>query len=65
MLRNQSVRSQAAWIATVLAALAIAAFSRTLAYDFLLYDDNYFVFANPTVRQGLTWPSLRWALTST
>jgi len=65
MLRNQSVRAQTAWIATVFAALVIAAFSRTLAYDFLLYDDNYFVFANPRVRQGLTWPSVKWALTST
>ena len=65
MLLNKSARSQVALIATALAAFVIAAFSRTLAYDFLLYDDNYFVFANPTVRQGLTWPSVKWALTST
>src|SRR5262249_4599002 len=65
MLRNRSVGSQAAWMALLLAALAIAAFSRTLTYDFLLYDDNYFVYANQHVRQGLTWSSFKWALTST
>ena len=31
-------------------------------HDFVLYDDQDYVFKNPQVLQGLTWANVRWAL---
>jgi protein O-mannosyl-transferase len=33
-------------------------------FSFINYDDNHYVYENPHVRAGLTWGTLRWALTS-
>jgi len=38
-------------------------FGRTLGYDFLNYDDNYYVYQNPLITNGLTWAGLIAAFT--
>jgi hypothetical protein len=38
-------------------------FGRTLAFDFLNYDDSYYVYQNPNISRGLTWPGLVSAFT--
>jgi protein O-mannosyl-transferase len=48
-----------------LALLAFAVHSRALSHGFLLYDDNYFIWENATVRSGLNAQSIKWALSST
>ena len=53
-----------ALLAIVCLALLAATFviySRTLGYGFVAYDDNRYVYENPTVREGLSAASLAWA----
>jgi len=38
-------------------------FGRTLGFDFLNYDDSYYVYQNPNISRGLTWPGLVRAFT--
>jgi tetratricopeptide (TPR) repeat protein len=44
--------------------LTLAAYSRTIHFDFTNYDDLDYVTSNPHVRNGLTWDGLVWAFTS-
>ncbi len=50
--------------ALLLAGATLAAFSPVLSAGFVIYDDERYVVRNPNVHGGLTWESLRWALTS-
>ena len=54
------------WIAAavILVALAILPYLQTLGYDFVNYDDNFYVVENPYVQQGLTLPGIAWAFTT-
>src|SRR5512142_1750235 len=47
-----------------LALLPLAAFWPVLRSDFVSYDDDVYVVRNPTVLRGLTFPGVRWALTT-
>ncbi|HEY5974023.1 MAG TPA: hypothetical protein VIU41_04715, partial [Geobacteraceae bacterium] len=52
------------WIVYLLAIVAVCAAYSQLPYaDFLNYDDNDYVTANPNVGQGLTPAAVRWAFT--
>ena len=47
--------NQAAWmICFVLALLVWGVFGQTLRYDFVNYDDDWYVYDNPTISNGLT-----------
>ena len=47
-------------------ALAVwAVFGQTLHHDFVNYDDNENVYANPNIVSGLTWRGIGWAFTHT
>jgi len=52
-----------AWIAFGLVALAAAVYAPVRAFDFVSFDDQSYVNANPHVLAGLTWDSVRWAFT--
>ena len=53
------------WMAWALPALlALALFAPSICFDFINYDDNVFVFANPNVTGGLTLENIRWAFTT-
>jgi len=54
-------RSRAA-LALGLALLVLVAYEGVRRCGFVSFDDDVFVYANPYVRQGLTWAGLRWAL---
>ncbi len=62
---------QTAWrpvdyaIACCLPVLVLATFARATSGEFLLYDDNAYVTANPMMRAGLSWEGFQWAFTST
>lgn len=47
-----------------LAVLAFALFAPARGYDFVNYDDDLYVYDNPTVLRGLSWSGLKYALTS-
>ena len=51
-------------LAGAMALLAFLTFLPALGHDFLVYDDDQYVTANPAVRAGLTGSSVRWAFTS-
>ena len=41
-----------------------AIYARTLTYDFINFDDRSYVSENPFVQSGITWHSIKWALTA-
>ena len=51
-------------LAVVLAVLACAAFWPATGYDFINFDDDRYVAANPAVQQGLSFSNVRWAFTA-
>ncbi|HET9317332.1 MAG TPA: hypothetical protein VFQ51_17205, partial [Vicinamibacteria bacterium] len=51
-------------LAGALAVLAFLTFLPALGHDFLVYDDDQYVTANPGVRGGLSAAGVRWAFTT-
>ena len=51
-------------LASALALLAFVTFLPALGHDFLVYDDDQYVTANPDVRGGLNAAGVRWAFIS-
>ena len=49
------------WIGGALLLLTLLAYRGVLRCDFLHYDDDLFLTANPHVQRGLAWGSIRWA----
>ncbi|HVE56103.1 MAG TPA: tetratricopeptide repeat protein [Pyrinomonadaceae bacterium] len=49
---------------TVLSVLVLLIYWQTTRFGFINLDDNQYVYENPAVRSGLSWESLRWALTA-
>ena len=52
------------WIALVLAAVIVTAFSGVADCDFVQLDDSSHVYENAVVRGGLTWHGLHTAFTT-
>jgi len=52
------------WIALALIGVTFAAFAEVRHFDFVNFDDQLYVTANPQVRAGLTWAGLVWAFSS-
>lgn len=51
-------------VAAVLVVLVFVVFTQLRSHQFLNYDDDIYVTANPNVRAGLSAAGLRWAFTS-
>lgn len=51
-------------LAAGLALVVGALFGRAVSFDFVLWDDDLYVTAQPIVLEGLTWKGLVWAFTS-
>ena len=52
-------------ISVFLVAAILAIYIDTLNYDFILFDDPFYVYENQHVRQGLTLDGVIWAFTTT
>jgi len=52
-------------IAALLAVCTLALYSRVGGHPFISYDDQYYVYENSHVKEGLTWATLTWSLTAT
>ena len=50
-------------ICLFLALAALAVFGRTIGHEFVLFDDNEYVYQNRHVRDGLTLAGIGWAFT--
>jgi tetratricopeptide (TPR) repeat protein len=61
------VRQHNRWLSfavCLLLALGVwAVFSQTLHYEFVSYDDNFYVYANPAIIQGLSFHGVAWIFT--
>ena len=42
--------------------LVFTVFGQSIGHEFINYDDNEFITANPHLLSGLTWDNVRWAL---
>ena len=60
-LRSRT-NQQAVLLCLLLAAVTLAAFWPMRLNDFIHYDDQDYVTANPQVQRGLSWEGLIWAL---
>src|SRR5262249_15343234 len=52
-------------LSLLLVLLTLIVYNPIIRNDFLRFDDPGYVTANPHVRAGLTWPTTKWAFTST
>src|ERR1043166_4925914 len=50
-------------ISVLLAAIVWIVFGQTLRHDFVNYDDDHYVYENPTIANGLTFDGIQWAFT--
>lgn len=48
----------------LLTCAVLASYSRTTRNGFLNYDDDRYIFQNPHVASGITWPAVKWAFTT-
>ena len=51
-------------IGCLLTVLTLIAFGQAPRCGFVAFDDATYVYNNPNVRQGLTWPAVGWAFTT-
>jgi protein O-mannosyl-transferase len=49
----------------LLALVTIALYSPVIGHSFVVFDDRDYVTANPYIRGGLGWSTIKWAFTST
>ncbi|PIW65363.1 MAG: hypothetical protein COW12_02245 [Candidatus Omnitrophica bacterium CG12_big_fil_rev_8_21_14_0_65_45_16] len=47
-----------------LAVCVLSIYASTVYFDFVNLDDQIYITTNPFIRSGLTWQSLKWALTA-
>jgi len=52
------------WICCGLVAATVAAYWAVGSADFIVFDDREYVYENPHLRDGLSWDSVTWALTT-
>jgi protein O-mannosyl-transferase len=66
---RQFIRGERKWLLPFLcgslAFLSCALYARTAWYPFVNFDDGEYVFENPHLNTGLSWASVRWAMSST
>ena len=52
-------------LGALLAGVTIALYSPIIGHSFVVFDDSDYVTANPHIRGGLGWSTIKWAFTST
>ena len=52
-------------LCVLLAGVTIALYTSIMGHSFLVWDDRDYVTANPYIRNGLAWSTVKWAFTST
>jgi protein O-mannosyl-transferase len=62
--RHSLLDSSVLWILVGLTVLNLLIYADVFHYSFVNFDDDDYVYANPTVASGLTWNGVWWALTT-
>ena len=52
------------WIALALGLATLAVYGQVLTHQFINFDDDAYLWANPMVAVGLTWKGIAWAFTT-
>lgn len=51
-------------VSLALVALVVVIYYPVHGFDFLVFDDDFYLVYNPTVKDGLTWSNVKWAFTT-
>jgi Tfp pilus assembly protein PilF len=51
-------------LSLLLVVFTLALYNQANHFSFVNYDDDHYVYENPHIRSGLTWSTIKWALTS-
>ncbi|MFZ0827478.1 MAG: tetratricopeptide repeat protein [Verrucomicrobiia bacterium] len=66
-MNNQAGKKTATWEIIGICLFIVLAvwmvFGQALGHGFVNYDDNKYVYENPMVQKGMTWPGFVWAFT--
>ena len=52
------------WICAGLVLLVVLIYGQATWHEFVMLDDNAYVYENPQVLRGLSWDSVKWAFTT-
>lgn len=63
-MNDSSAKRFTSFICLGLALLVFAAYSPLRSASFVIFDDNDYILANDMVKQGLSWPGLVWAFST-
>lgn len=64
MKKSLSIFSQKVLYAFLLILGTLLLYSPTLSFSFIDYDDNYYVYLNPYIQNGIDFAFLKWAFTT-
>jgi tetratricopeptide (TPR) repeat protein len=64
ILASTKATQKVRWLAAALAVATFILFSPAIRYEYLVYDDGVYVYANQAVLKGLTLEGVRYAFTS-
>jgi Tfp pilus assembly protein PilF len=56
-----SSKNSSVFICLILAIITFAVYYQVCTYDFVNYDDNFYVYENPNVKSGLNLDTVKWA----
>ena len=62
-LGTAAMNRRVLWVSLGLAAACLLVFGQVVRFGFINFDDNAYVYENPWVRSGFTFPGVVWAFT--
>lgn len=48
-------------LSIMLALITVTVYAQSIPFDFLNFDDNFYILLNPYIQEGITWSSIKWA----
>jgi len=45
----------------MLAFITVTIYAQSIPFDFLNFDDNFYILLNPYIQEGISWSSIKWA----
>ena len=45
----------------MLALITVSIYAQSIQFDFLNFDDNFYILLNPYIQEGISWSSIKWA----
>jgi hypothetical protein len=48
-------------LSIMLALITVTIYAQSIPFDFLNFDDNFYILLNPYIQEGISWSSIKWA----